>query len=167
MVWRRFRVPGATSLATLHHCIQIVNNWDDFYLHQFHIYGKDYGTSNSGGFSSAYGADKTCLDDFGFDVSDKFKYEYNFFEYYLLDIRIEDIKDLTITKGALTCLSGSGMLGATKYDAMDIELKMLKTIVDKKGKLLWEDIQDFKEKMNSVKFNKKHVNTKIQPLTNV
>ena len=69
MIWRRLRVPGETSLARLHHCIQSVNGWDDFHLHQFHIYGKDYGTCNSVGFSFAYDADTTLLDDFGFDVA--------------------------------------------------------------------------------------------------
>lgn len=43
MIWRRLQVPGNTSLAQLHHIIQISYGWDDDYLHRFHIYGKDYG----------------------------------------------------------------------------------------------------------------------------
>ncbi|WP_119344711.1 IS1096 element passenger TnpR family protein [Facilibium subflavum] len=31
------------GLVQLHQLIQIAHDWDDCYLHQFHIYGKDYG----------------------------------------------------------------------------------------------------------------------------
>ncbi|WP_176488501.1 plasmid pRiA4b ORF-3 family protein [Candidatus Regiella insecticola] len=49
MVWRRFRVAAHTSLAALHYIIQIAQGWDDEHLHQFHIYGKDYGIAYEGG----------------------------------------------------------------------------------------------------------------------
>jgi len=48
MVWRRLQMSGNISLAGLHHIIQIANGWEDEYLHQFHIYGKDYGISYEG-----------------------------------------------------------------------------------------------------------------------
>ena len=32
MVWRRLRVPGVTSLATLHEAIQIIKGWDNDHL---------------------------------------------------------------------------------------------------------------------------------------
>jgi hypothetical protein len=37
MIWRRLRLQGNTSLAGLHHIIQIAMGWDDEYLHYFHI----------------------------------------------------------------------------------------------------------------------------------
>jgi len=43
MIWRRFWIPGNTSLADFHHIIQTAYRWDDDHLHRFHIYGKDYG----------------------------------------------------------------------------------------------------------------------------
>jgi hypothetical protein len=36
-VWRRLRVPAATTLAELHHIIQTVFEWDDDHLHVFTI----------------------------------------------------------------------------------------------------------------------------------
>jgi transposase InsO family protein len=36
-IWRRLRLQGNTSLAGLHHIIQIAMGWDDEYLHYFHI----------------------------------------------------------------------------------------------------------------------------------
>ena len=92
MIWRRLRIPGNISLAKLHQIIQIVCDWDDDHLHQFHIYGKDYGISYIGGLAYSDNAHKVFLDDFGFDVGDKFTYEYNFFMHYLVDIRVEDIR---------------------------------------------------------------------------
>lgn len=48
MVWRRLRIAADTSLAALHFIFQIVQGWGDDHLHQFHIYGKDYGISYEG-----------------------------------------------------------------------------------------------------------------------
>jgi len=49
MVWRQLKIPGNTSIAQLHEAIQIAFGWDDDYLNQFHIYGKDYGVYHDGG----------------------------------------------------------------------------------------------------------------------
>ncbi|ECP1861055.1 plasmid pRiA4b ORF-3 family protein [Salmonella enterica] len=49
MVWRRLRIAADTSLAALHFIIQIIQGWGDDHLHQFHIYGKDYGITYDGG----------------------------------------------------------------------------------------------------------------------
>jgi hypothetical protein len=59
---------------------------------------------------------------------------------------------------------GSGMPGATKYDSVQIELKMLKKIVKQKGKVSYGDIEEFQEKINRVKFNRKHANKALAPL---
>ncbi len=49
MIWRRLRLSEYTTLADLHSIIQVTMGWDDEYLHQFHIEGKDYGISYDGG----------------------------------------------------------------------------------------------------------------------
>ncbi|WP_275366918.1 hypothetical protein [Xenorhabdus bovienii] len=51
----------------------------DDHLHQFHIYGKNYGISYSGGIAFPYNPYKITLDDFEFDAGDRFTYEYNFY----------------------------------------------------------------------------------------
>jgi hypothetical protein len=166
MVWRRLSVPGTTSLAMLHNCIQIINGWDDSHLNQFRIFGKDYGVYHDGGISFNDDARTVYMDDFDFDVGDKFTYEYNFFEHIIHDLRIEDIKELPMTKNNIFCIDGSGMPGATKYDVMDVEFKMLKKIVNKKGKLSYADVCDFREKINHVKFIKRYVNDQLATLSN-
>lgn len=92
MIWRRLRLPGSTSLADLHHIIQIAMVWDNEYLHCFHIFGKDYGIAYEGGLSFSDIPRAVTLDDFGFDSGDRFSYAYNFFDYWLCDIRIEAIQ---------------------------------------------------------------------------
>ncbi len=69
MVWQRLRVPGNTSLATLHDALQIINGWDDFYLHQFHINGQDYAASDRAWMTNFHGANALMLEDFLFGES--------------------------------------------------------------------------------------------------
>ena len=78
IIWRRLRLSGETSLAEFNHIIQIAMGWDEEYLHQFYIYGKDYGISYAGGFIFSDDASLVRLDDFDFDAGDRFTYTYNF-----------------------------------------------------------------------------------------
>ncbi|WP_439691076.1 plasmid pRiA4b ORF-3 family protein [Escherichia coli] len=78
MVWRRLRIAADTSLAALHFIFQIVQGWGDDHLHQFHIYGKDYGISYEGGIGFVDNPFRVVIDDFAFDAGDRFTYEYNF-----------------------------------------------------------------------------------------
>jgi len=161
MVWRRLRVPGITSLARLHDGIQIINGWDDDHLNQFRIFGKDYGVYHDGGISFNDDARTVYIDDFEFDVGDKFTYEYNFFKHIMHDLRIENIENTLGNETIISCLNGSGMPDATKYDVIDIELEMIKKFIDKKGKLTYDDIHDYQEKIKRVQFIKKHVNNEL------
>lgn len=95
MVWRRLQITGNTSLAKLHDIMQIAYAWDNDHLHQFHIYGKDYGISYDGGVCFADNAHEVILDDFEFDIGDKFTYEYNFSANQVVDIRIENIQPIS------------------------------------------------------------------------
>ena len=165
MVWRRLSIPGTASLAMLHECIQIINGWDDSHLNQFRIFGKDYGVYQDGGIYFNDDARTVYIDDFKFNVGDKFTYEYNFFQHIMHDIRIEKIQESSLTDNLITCQSGNGMPGATKYDVMNIEHKMLKKIVLKKGKLTVKDIIDFQEKYYRAKFNKKRINASLHAIS--
>ncbi|MDF2866636.1 MAG: plasmid pRiA4b ORF-3-like family protein [Gammaproteobacteria bacterium] len=78
LIWRRLRISGITSLADLHLIIQTVFGWKDEHLHQFHIYGKDYGISYRGGPAFSDNAHRIYLDSFGFEEGDKFTYDLHF-----------------------------------------------------------------------------------------
>ncbi|CRY55813.1 Plasmid pRiA4b ORF-3-like protein [Yersinia intermedia] len=70
MVWRRLRIAADTSLAALHFIFQIVQGWDNDYLHQFHIHGKDFGISYEGGICFPDNPFRLVIGDFAFDAGD-------------------------------------------------------------------------------------------------
>lgn len=159
MIWRRFQIPGNTSLADFHHIIQIAYGWDNEYLHQFHIYGKDYGIGYIGGISFSDDAHKVYIDDFEFDANDKFTYEYNFFEHWFVDVRIEDIRD-KLTPAPVYCVKGSGLLGVSKHDEIEPTLNLLKAIVKKETTV--GKIRSLIDALNAVRFSRHHINQLLQ-----
>jgi hypothetical protein len=161
MVWRRLKIPGNTSLAELHYIMQVAFNWDDDYLHQFHIYGKDYGIAYDGGLSFADDAHAILLDNFEFDAGDKFTYEYNFFDHWLVDIRIERI-EVSATAASIICLKGSGMHGVDRYDEIEPLHNLLKAVLDADESTTLDDIRPYIDALNAVKFNRALINHRLQ-----
>jgi len=48
IVWRRILVRSDSTIADLHHTLQIVMNWDDYHLHEFLIRSKRYDIAQIG-----------------------------------------------------------------------------------------------------------------------
>ena len=48
-ICRRVVVRGDTTLAELHHVFQVVMGWDNWHLHSFKLWGKEYGMPYAGG----------------------------------------------------------------------------------------------------------------------
>ena len=71
---------SVSLLAELHHIIQMAMDWDDEYLHCFHIYGKDYGISYEVSLFFSDDPYVIYLEDFGFDIGERFTYTYNFYD---------------------------------------------------------------------------------------
>ena len=82
LIWRRVLVHDTTTLAQLHEIIQILFEWRDEHLYDFHIYGKDYGTSGA----NTRGA---TLSQFQFRKGERFRYVYDYYAYWVCDIRLE------------------------------------------------------------------------------
>lgn len=165
MIWRRLRIPGHISLADFHHVIQIVFNWDNEHLHRFHIYGKDYGVAYAGGLSFSDDAHSVFIDDFGFDVGDRFVYEYNFFESWLHDIRVEAIEARVTSPAFSFCVKGKGMPGATRYDEVEGVMDLIKVIINSDESTKVGDIRDQIEALDTVWFNRKKVNHHLATLS--
>ncbi|EAB5377956.1 plasmid pRiA4b ORF-3 family protein [Salmonella enterica] len=163
MVWRRIRIAADTSLAALHFIIQIVQDWGDDYLHQFHIYGKNYGISYEGGIGFPDNPFRVVIDDFAFDTGDRFTYEYNFFEHWLHDIRIEAIHEDSSLKTPF-CMSGHGMPGATAADEADKTLAFLEAIVNANNSTTVGDIRLFIDDLDAVRFNRNKINQQLSKL---
>jgi hypothetical protein len=65
--------------------------WDDYFLHYFHIYGEDYGIRRPGATCFRHDVNRVFLEDFGFEVGDRFAHTYNFYDDWLCDVRVEAI----------------------------------------------------------------------------
>lgn len=163
MVWRRLRIAADTSLAALHFIFQIVQGWGDDHLHQFHIYGKDYGISYEGGIGFVDNPFRVVIDDFAFDAGDRFTYEYNFFEHWLHDIRVEAIYENSTLKAPF-CISGHGMPGATAADEFDKTLAFLEAIVNADDETTVGEIRPFADDLDAVRFNRHKINRQLSRL---
>ncbi len=163
MVWRRLRIAADTSLAALHFIIQIIQGWGDDHLHQFHIYGKYYGITYEGGIDFPDNPFQVVIDDFEFDVGDRFTYEYNFFEHWIHDIHVEAIYENTELKTPF-CISGYGMPGATVADEFDKTLVFLEAIVNADDETTIGEIRPFADDLDAVRFNRNKINRRLSKL---
>ncbi len=163
MIWRRLRVRGNASLAALHHIIQITMGWDNDYLHCFHIYGEDYGIAYDGGMSFSHNARQVFLDDFGFDVGDRFTYTYNFTTDWLCDIRIERIEQSS--KRAPWCVSGSGRQGDDaryyKTDEIIAMYDVIAQVVKANKTTTVGELHPLIEHYEAVQFSRQSVNKRL------
>lgn len=104
-IYRRIQIRGDTSIALLHHVFQVAMGWDNYHLHSFHIWGKEYGIPYSGG-HFADDANQVQFDDFAWRVNDKFTYTYDFGDYWQHQVRIEKIIPSSNLPDYPVCLSG-------------------------------------------------------------
>jgi hypothetical protein len=91
MIWRRLQLRTDHSIADLHYAIQIAMGWSDSHLHRFHIHGKDYGVEHEGGIPFDDNPDKIRLADFGFRIRERFLYEYDLYDNWEHDVRLEKV----------------------------------------------------------------------------
>lgn len=165
MIWRRLRITGDTSLADLHHIIQIAMGWENDYLHCFHIHGKDFGIVYSGGLSFSDDARGVHFDDFVFDVGDRFTYTYNFLDNWLNDVRIEAIENVSeVTYSVPYCISGMRRLCTDSVDNDDEEtalFKVLDKIVNPDKSTTVGDIRSLIEDYEATRFNRQSINSNL------
>ena len=115
MIWRRVLVYDTTTLAQLHDIIQILFEWCDEHLHHFHIYGKDYG---------ANGADtrRATLRQFRFRNGERFRYVYDYYAYWVCDIRLEATLPLDPERVYPVCTGGKNASPSENFE--DIQAYM-------------------------------------------
>jgi hypothetical protein len=88
-IWRRVELTACSSLANLQRVIQVVMGWSDEYQHRFCIRNHYLGASRSGGLLFFGDPEAMTLFEFAFRLQERFTYEYNFCDAWLLDIRVE------------------------------------------------------------------------------
>lgn len=85
LIWRRLLVRAEDSIADLHAALQIAFAWDGSHLHRFVIHGREYGHD------SRLDPREVRLCDLGLRLGERFRYEYDFTDYWVHDIRLEAI----------------------------------------------------------------------------
>ena len=106
MIWRRLLVGSDSSIADLHHTLQIAFGWSDSHLHRFHIHGRDYGIGKIGGIGFSTHAKQVRLADFRFRINERFLYEYDFGDAWQHEVRIEERLPLDDTGVYPRCIGG-------------------------------------------------------------
>lgn len=180
MIWRRLLIRSDSSIADLHFCIQIAFGWSDTYLNQFIIYGKPYGVYHDGGVSFSDNPRKVYLQDFHFRNKEKFIYEYNFFDHWEHEIRLEQQLPIDSKKIYPCCTGGARAApiedcgGPNPFMALDdhyspwcIEEQVIKSIRRyQQGKEELTEIQDtfrtLKYWVSRHRFNRRAVNNRLR-----
>jgi hypothetical protein len=108
IVWRRLLFRADHTLADVHYAIQITCNWSDYFLHQFKIHGQSIGVPRASGPWYTKSAEEIQLSDLQLTVNERFFYEYNFFDNWQLEIRLEKIDSLASRGSYPLCLAGKG-----------------------------------------------------------
>jgi Plasmid pRiA4b ORF-3-like protein len=117
-IWRRLLVSSETTIAQLHHYIQVAFDWSGEHLHRFRIPGKDYGIAYCGGISFNDNPHAVPLS--RFRVRNLFRYEYDFIANWRVDIRLEqilsqDARVLPVCVDGRSAAPGEEYVGALAY----------------------------------------------------
>jgi hypothetical protein len=106
MIWRRLLLRSDHSIADLHYAIQIAMGWSDAHLHRFHIHAREFGVAHDGGLMFNDNAIKVQLADFGFRLGERFLYEYDFYDAWEHDVRLEKVMPLSSQRLLPLCIGG-------------------------------------------------------------
>lgn len=90
LIWRRLLVAGTTTLAGLHTALQTSFGWSDEHLHRFIVHGAEYALPRDGA-GWHRDARTVPLTRFGLRHGERFVYEYDFYDAWRHDIRVEQI----------------------------------------------------------------------------
>jgi hypothetical protein len=90
-IWRRLRLPAATTLAQLHQVIQVAFGWEDAHLHAFEVGGRRYSRPDFELWDEAADEGKVRLGDLAARPGARLRYTYDFGDSWEHDLLVEDI----------------------------------------------------------------------------
>jgi hypothetical protein len=90
-IWRRLRLPAATTLAQLHQVIQVAFGWEDAHLHAFEVGGRRYSRPDVELWDEAADERKVRLRDLAARPGTRLAYTYDFGDSWEHDVLVEKI----------------------------------------------------------------------------
>ncbi|MBM7846643.1 plasmid pRiA4b ORF-3 family protein, partial [Herpetosiphon giganteus] len=93
-IWRRLMVTSDTTLTQLHTYLQIAFGWEDYHLHEFRLHGEECDEAMT-------------LGQLGVRHGDLFDYVYDFGDYWLHAIAIEDCTPMNPRARYPRCTGGA------------------------------------------------------------
>ena len=104
-IWRRLQVRGDTKLGKLHQILQITMGWWDEHLHAFEAGGVAYGEPDPE-FPSDLRIERNVRLDKITQEGDTFRYEYDFGDSWVHEIKVEKVLDPEPGVRYPRCLAG-------------------------------------------------------------
>lgn len=104
-IWRRLQVRGDTKLGKLHQILQIAMGWWDEHLHAFEARGVAYGEPDPD-FPSDLRSERNVRLDKIAQEGDTFRYEYDFGDSWVHEIKVEQVLDPEPGVRYPRCLAG-------------------------------------------------------------
>ena len=90
-IWRRLRLPAATTLAQLHQVIQAAFGWEDAHLHAFEVGGRRYSRPDFELWDEAADEGTVRLQDLAARPGARLRYTYDFGDSWEHDLLVESI----------------------------------------------------------------------------
>lgn len=104
-IWRRLQARGDTKLGKLHQILQIAMGWWDEHLHAFEARGVAYGEHDPD-FPSDLRSERNVRLDKIAQEGDTFRYEYDFGDSWVHEIKVEQVLDPEPGVRYPRCLAG-------------------------------------------------------------
>jgi Plasmid pRiA4b ORF-3-like protein len=106
LIWRRVLVREESTVADLHEVLQIAFGRGDAHLNRFEIRGREYRVYRDGGPLFSTDARKLRLCDLKLHRLERFKYEYDFGDSWIHDLRIEGTLPVDCRRNYPVCVAG-------------------------------------------------------------
>jgi hypothetical protein len=106
-IWRRVELSECHSLADLQRVIHISFGWSDEYQHGLCIRHHHLGMSRPGGLLLFGNPRNMTLAQFAFRENERFIYEYNFYDGWIIDVRFEGEHAIKTKSRYPRCIAGA------------------------------------------------------------
>ncbi|MFZ0159496.1 MAG: plasmid pRiA4b ORF-3 family protein [Kineosporiaceae bacterium] len=106
LIWRRLLVAETATLADLHAVLQTSFGWSDEHLHRFIVHGVEYALPRDGA-GWHRDARTVTLAGFGLRQGERLVYEYDFYDAWRHDIRLEQTAAVVPGRCYPVCTGGA------------------------------------------------------------